>query len=94
MKKVAIMTDNIACIGPEMAQKFGIGIIPYHVVMDGKSYSDPEIDMERLYARLRKKENLPVTSAPNEKEILDAYRELSQRAKAIVHISMTFVFTA
>lgn len=49
MKKIAIMTDNIACIGPEMAQKFGIGIIPYHAVMDGKSYSDSEIDMERLY---------------------------------------------
>lgn len=29
MKEIAIMTDNIACIGPEMAQKFGIGIISY-----------------------------------------------------------------
>jgi len=94
MKEVAIMTDDIATIAPEMAQKFGIRIIPYHVVIDGKDYLDTEIDMGRLYARLRRKENLPTTAPPNTREILDAYHELSQRAKAIIHISMTSVFTA
>jgi len=94
MNKVAIMTDTIATIAPEMAQEFGIRIVPYHVIMDGKTYSDTRIDMESFYARLRRKENLPTTAPPSTKEILDAYRELSERAKAIIHITMTSTFTA
>ena len=94
MNKVAIMTDTIATIAPEMAQEFGITIVPYHVIMDSKTYSDTRIDMESFYARLRGKENLPTTAPPSTKEILDAYRELSERAKAIIHITMTSTFTA
>ena len=44
MKKVAIMTDSIASIPRGIAKEYGIKITPFHVIMDGKSYIETEID--------------------------------------------------
>jgi len=93
MRKIAIMTDTIASVPQEMAKEYGIKVIPFHIIMDGKSYIETEIDNDYFYARLRKKENLPTTSAPSVGEFLETYRELSQKAETILHISMTSSFT-
>lgn len=97
MSKVAIMTDSVAAIPPEMAKKYGIRVVPLHAIMDGKDYPDTEItkaEMERLYARLEEKGNLPTTSAPSVGDFLEVYQELSQRAEAILFISLTSSFSA
>jgi DegV family protein with EDD domain len=93
MSKVAIMTDTVASIPQEMAKQYGVEIIPFHVVIDGKSYVETEIDMNQLYARLNQRGNLPTTSAPSVGEFLEAYQELSQKAESILHICMTSSFT-
>ncbi len=94
MNKVAIITDSISAVPAEMAQKYGIGIVSAHVIMDGKDYPDTEVDMEKVYVRLKEKENLPTTSAVTTGQFLQAYQELSQRAEAIIFISVTSVFSA
>ena len=94
MNKVAIMTDSIAAIPPEMAQEYGIGIVPAHVIMDGKDYPDTEIDMGMLYAQLEGKENLPTTSGATIGQFLHAYQEMSQRAEAILVITLTSAYSA
>jgi len=91
MRKVAI-TTNSASISVEAA-KHDVTIIPFHIIMDGRDYLDPEIDMEKLYARLSEKKRLPTTSTPTVEEFLQAFTELSQKAEAILHISMTKAFT-
>jgi DegV family protein with EDD domain len=89
MKKVAIMTDSVATIPPQIAEKYGISVVLSHVVMDGKDYIETEIDKEQLYARLRDKENLPTTSAASPGEVLESFKRASQEAKAILFISIT-----
>ena len=93
MNKVAIMTDSIAAIPPEMAQEYGIGIVPAHVIMDGKDYPDTEIDMGMLYAQLEGKENLPTTSGATIGQFLQGYQEMSQRAEAILVITLTSAYS-
>jgi len=93
MNKVAVITDSIAAISPEMAQEYGIGIVPAHVIMDGKDYPDTEIDMGMLYARLEGKENLPTTSGATTGQFLQAYQEMSQRAEAILVITLTSAYS-
>jgi len=93
MNKVAVITDSIAAISPEMAQEYGIGIVPAHVIMDGKDYPDTEIDMGMLYARLEGKENLPTTSGATTGQFLQAYQEISQRAEAILVITLTSAYS-
>jgi len=89
MNKVAVMTDTASNMAPEIARKFDIKLIPFHVLMDDKDYLDTEVDMEDLYARLDKKGNLPTTSFASPKEFLQAYQELSQNAETVIHISVT-----
>ena len=93
MDRVAVMTDSITCIPQKMAEEYSIGVIPFHAIIDGKDYLDTEVDMEKLYTRLKDKENLPTTSAASIGEFLQFYRELSQRAEAILHISISSTFT-
>ncbi len=88
MRKVAVMTDTVASVPLEMQKEYGIGVIPYHIIMDGKDYLETEIDINQLYTRLKDKENLPTTSFPSPAEFLQAYQELSQNAEAILHISI------
>lgn len=87
--KVAIMTDTISGIPPEMAQELSIKVVPLYIIMDGASYVETEVDKDELYARLSRKKNLPTTSSPTAAQYLEAYRELSQRAEAILHIHYT-----
>lgn len=54
MKKVAIMTGSIAAIPKEIAEKYDITTVPFHVIVDGEDYLDTEIDMKWLYNRLKK----------------------------------------
>jgi DegV family protein with EDD domain len=89
MNKVAIMTDTISGIPPEMAEEFGIKVIPLYIIMDGISYVETEVNRDQLYARLAKKESLPTTSSPTAAQYLEAYRELSQKTEAILHIHYT-----
>jgi len=93
MKKVAVMTDRTSSMAQEVAERFDIKMVPIHIIMDGKDYLDTEVDMEDLYARVAKKENLPTTSFPTPEEFLQAYQELSQNAEAILHISLTPAFS-
>lgn len=93
MNKVAIMADSIASIPQEIAKEYGIKVIPFHTIIDGKDYLDPQVDMKQLYIRLKEKENLPTTSAFSIGECLQAYQELSQETEAIICISLTSAFT-
>jgi len=93
MRKVAVMTDTLASVPSEIQKEYGIRVIPFHIIMDGKDYLETEVNINYLYARLKDKENLPTTSFPSPEEYLQAYQELSQKAKAILYISMTAAFT-
>jgi len=89
MKEVAIIIDSVAMIPPQVAEKYGISVMPSHVIMDGKDYLETEIDREQVYSRLRTKENLPTTSAASPGEILESFKRAIQQAKAILFISLT-----
>ncbi len=93
MKKVAVMTDSASNMPQEIAAKSDIKIMPFHIIIDGKDFLDTEIDMEKLYARLSTKENLPTTSFPSTVEYLQVYQELSRKAEAILFISVTSIFS-
>ena len=92
MRKVAISADSVS-LTPEKAREYGLTLIPCPIIMDGKQYLDTEIDMDRLYARLDTKENLPKTSTANVEEILRFFTELSREAGSILHICMSSVFS-
>lgn len=89
MNKVVVMTDTSSAISQEIAKNYGIAVIPWHVIMDGKDYLDIEIDMTKLYARLRKKENLPTTSGYSIGECLQYFHRLGGEGNDVLYLAMT-----
>jgi len=92
MKEVAIIVDSIAAIPPEVTEKYDITVLPFHIAMDGKDYLDTTIDKEQLYSRLMTKD-LPTVSPPSPGQMSEAFRQVSQRAKAILYVTMTSGFS-
>jgi len=93
MNKVAI-TTNSPCVFVDEAKEKGITIIPFHIIIEGKDYLYPQVDMESLYALLDRKQNLSTTAPFSVVECFQTWQELSRNAEAILHISMTEDFTA
>jgi DegV family protein with EDD domain len=87
------MTDSVSSISKDMVKKYNITVIPFHVIMDGKDYLETEIGMERIYARLKEKENIPTSSFPSSGEFLQVYQELSQKIETILYICFTSAFS-
>ncbi len=92
MRKVIITSDS-GSILPEKAGEHGFTMIPCPVIMDGKAYLDTEIDMDKLYARLETRENVPTTSTANMGEFAQFFVEAGEQAEAILHICMSSVFS-
>jgi DegV family protein with EDD domain len=92
MKEVAIMADSIAKMPPEISEKYDITVLPFHIAMGGKDYLDTTIDKELLYSQIMSKE-LPTVSPPSPGEMSEAFRQVSQRAKAILYVTMTSRFS-
>lgn len=89
MKEVAIMTDSVTCMSPEIAGEYDIKVLPTSVVIDGKSYYETEVDLDEFCEKLpqwQEAGNRPTSSGVTTGAFMEAYRELSQKAEAILYI--------
>ena len=90
------MADTTVQMTQKIAKEHDIRLVPLHVTIDGRAYPENEIDLTWFYQQMPKwKENgLPTTSAPSAGDFLQAYRELSQKAEAVLDISLSSKFSA
>jgi len=90
MKKVAVMTDTVNYMPEQVAQENDITLVPVHVIVDGKSHRENEIDLAWFYKQMpewKKEDKLPTTSSPSTDDFMRAYRRLSQQVEGIVYIA-------
>jgi len=92
--KVAIVTDTTACIPREMAEKYGIELVPIVFIFGDESYRDG-IDMStsEFYTLLRQAKKLPTTSGSLPGPFLEAYGKASQKAASILCITLPAKFS-
>ena len=63
MKKVAIVTDSVACLPQELVQKYGISVVPVSLIFEDRVYRDGvDIKPTEFYELLRRAKKLPTTS--------------------------------
>ena len=63
MKKYAVMTDSTCDIPQELAQKHGIDILSFTIMLDGKEYSEREdLTPDRFYELLDAAQGMPTTA--------------------------------
>ena len=89
MPNVAVMTDTVSYIPEEIANKYNITLIPTHVIIDGKTHRENQLDLVEFYEKMPKwkeENNLPTTSSPSPDDFVTTYRKLSRDYESIVYV--------
>ena len=88
--EVAVVTDSTAYLPRELVGRYGLGLVPLHVVIDGRSYDETsEADAAMVADALRRHRQVS-TSRPGPQAFLEAYRAAAargHRAAVSVHLS-------
>lgn len=64
MSKIAILTDSSCDIPQEMAEKYNIDIMSFHILLDDVDYVEREsCSNEEFYAKMRAAKGVPSTAA-------------------------------
>jgi DegV family protein with EDD domain len=94
MKRVAVMTDSVACLPPDMAAQNGIHVVPVRLTVDGRTFRDMADELpQSLIRSLQEAQQIDTTPWPPE-FYFRAYEAASRTANAIVHIVAFSQFTS
>lgn len=92
---VAIVTDSTACVPPEVAERYGIEVVPLHLIFGGRTFVDSLTqDTSDFYDLLRRSNERPTTAAPSPGMFLQAIQRAAVRADAVLCITVSKQFSA
>jgi len=92
---VAIVTDSVADLPPQVAEEFGITVVPLVVRFGTDLYRDGlDLSSDQFYEKLRTNKALPATSVPPPAAFADAYNKLAEKTNEIAVISLTSKLSA
>ena len=89
MAKTAVMTDTVSYLPEELATQYDIVQAPVHILMNGESYPENEIELPPFYDKIpdwKENDRLPTTSSPSPDDFVNAYRKLSSEHESIIYI--------
>jgi DegV family protein with EDD domain len=86
-QRVAVVTDSTAYLPPDLAEEYGIHVVPLHLMLGRDAWLDGvEIDPPAFYEKLRSTSDFPTTSQPNVATFQDLFVDLAREADSIVAI--------
>lgn len=88
MTEVAVVTDSTAYLPPGVGEQLGIGEVPLHVVLGGRTGAETvEISPAEVAEALAERRVSVSTSRPTPAEFVQAYREAGSACVVSVHLS-------
>lgn len=85
MPSVAIVTDSVADLPTQVAEEFGITVIPLVVRFGADVYRDGlDLSPDQFYGKLKTSKILPATSVPSPATFADAYDKLAKENEIVV----------
>ncbi len=88
--KVAIITDSLACLTPEMIRQYQVRILPINLYFGDTVYRDGvDITPSQAYELFLKDPKFFKTSAPPPMDCLETYRKAHQQAEDILCITVS-----
>ncbi|HSW57398.1 MAG TPA: DegV family protein [Dehalococcoidales bacterium] len=94
MSKIAIVTDTISCLPPELIKEYGIRVIPVGLVIDRKVYRDSELSIEKFWELFYAAKTPVTTMAINPADYSSVFTELAGSAQNIVCITVSNLLSA
>jgi DegV family protein with EDD domain len=90
MPKIAVVTDSVACIPPDLVAQHGIHVAAVQVIWDKKTYRDGiDMSMKEFYTRLRTSKTLPTTSSAIPGDYIQIFEALRGKVDGIVVIALS-----
>jgi len=90
MPKVAIITDSIACLTPELIKQHRLRIVPINIHFGGKIYRNGvDLSSAEVYRMLEEAPDYFASSPASVGEYVSAYQEASAEAEAILCITLS-----
>ncbi len=90
MREVAVITDSIACLPPEMVRQYQVRIAPINLYFGDQVYKDwVDITPTEAYELFLKNPEYFATSAPSPADCLEAFREASKEGKDILFVTVS-----
>ena len=88
MKRVVITADSAADLPKDIADKYGIEIMPMNVIIDGEEKKDSvNITASQIFDYADNTGIIPKTSAVPPAEYTDFFEKFTKDGKAVVHLS-------
>ena len=87
--KIAITAESTIDLSKELLDKYDIKIIPFTVILGDKEFKDGEINSADIFSYVTKTKVLPKTSAINEFQYEDFFKEIKKEYDAIVHFALS-----
>lgn len=88
--KIKITADSTCDLSEELVKRYNVGVIPLHVIMDGKVYSDGvDIVPADIFKRVSETGKLPTTSAPSIGEYEEVFGKYLGEYDAVIHINIS-----
>lgn len=90
MSKIAVVTDSVACIPPDLIAQYGIHVAAVQVIWDRKTYRDGiDMSMKEFYQRLRTSKTLPTTTSAIQGDYIQIYESLNGKVDGIVVVALS-----
>ncbi len=87
---IAVVTDSTSDLPKELAEQYGITIVPLYVHFGDEEFRDGvDIQSDEFYARLQSGKVFPTTSAPSAGVFMEVYRELAKDHDGIVSVHLS-----
>jgi DegV family protein with EDD domain len=84
---VKVITDSVSDITPDLAEKWGITVVPLHIHFGTETFLDRvDLKAEEFYHRLEKSKSLPTTSTVTSKEMAALFDRLAEDTDEILGI--------
>jgi DegV family protein with EDD domain len=92
---VKVVTDSCSDITPQLAQEFGITVVPLYVQFGNKTYRDNvDLSTEECYHKLKTTKIHPTTSTVTPADFAELFTKLAEETKEILTITLSEKFSA
>lgn len=91
MRKLILSTESVADLPKDLIEKYGIQIIPMHVIMGGKAHLESELSVEEIFDYYSSTKKTPTTTAKNAQEYSNFFSKIRKEYpdSIIIHIGYT-----
>lgn len=87
---IKIVTDSGSGITPEIAQQYGITVVPLYVHFGTETFREGvDIDLPEFLSRLKSSPQLPTTSQPSAGDFLEVYKPLTADGSEVISILLS-----